>query len=379
MKKKKIKEWKVKNQRPEEEYGGKAEHYYSEQVAENYAHSKPMQKMQESIAERAIEFLGIKKGRILDLGAGTGYSMKKLEQKRFEAVGIDVSNEMIKQASKKGIRVIKADMRSLPFKENEFDGAISISAFQWLLEGDKKEVRENIEKTAGELRRVLKPEASAVIQFYPKTEDDMKLSAKIFSKQGFETTIAEDNPKQKNKRKVYLIAKNKKGDNYISEIYEKAWKKKQEEKYKKAIQVLKKYLDEKGEVLDIGAGQGWFYEKLAKKGFRFKQVTAIEPDDRMMKKENEQKLNMKYENETFEEWSEKNRNKKYDYVFSFDSLHLLKKPRSVLNHLKKGGICFIAVPFHFENLLNQFNEKNIIEKGVIGKQEKDTYLIIKEE
>ena len=88
-------------------------------------------------------------------------------------------------------------------------------------------------------------------------------------------------------------------------------------------------------------------------------------------------MNINYFTETFEKWSEKNKNKKYDYLICFDSLHLLKKQTQITSHLKKEGIGFIAVPLHFENLLNKFNEKNIIEKGVIGKQEKDVYIIIK--
>jgi len=202
------KKWVVKNNRPEEKYLGKANEYYNKNVSENYSKSKPLQKMQKQITLRAIELAGFEKGnKILDLGAGTGTSMKTLNEKGFKTKGIDVSNEMIKKAKEQGIEIKKADMRKIPFKDKEFDGVISISALQWLI-ADKED--EEIKKVAKETNRVLKKKGKAIFQFYSKSEEQAIKTAKLFSKQGFETQLITDYPENPKKRKTYILLKKNK-------------------------------------------------------------------------------------------------------------------------------------------------------------------------
>jgi ubiquinone/menaquinone biosynthesis C-methylase UbiE len=56
-------------------------------------------------------------GRVLDVGCGTGYHLRALEN----VLGVDVSEEMVKLARKSGREVQKADIEKLPFREGEFD------------------------------------------------------------------------------------------------------------------------------------------------------------------------------------------------------------------------------------------------------------------
>lgn len=82
------------------------------------------------------------KGKILDLGSGTGLLSEFLN---FSLTQADISFQMLKQA--KGIRV-QADGECLPFKDNSFDSVLSFTALQ-----NSKAP----EKMLKEISRVLKP------------------------------------------------------------------------------------------------------------------------------------------------------------------------------------------------------------------------------
>ncbi len=105
-------------------------------------------------------FLSKQKGTILDLGSGSGRHLTKI--KDGEMVLVDFSKEMLNLAeSKAKKKKIKAqfhvaDMAKLPFEDNLFDGAISISAIHCTPKTQHK-------KIVKELYRVLKPKAKALI------------------------------------------------------------------------------------------------------------------------------------------------------------------------------------------------------------------------
>lgn len=94
----------------------------------------------------------VKKGRILDAGCGPGRCMKQIISRGYDAVGIDFSKGMIKEAKKcvpKGdFRLM--DMRKLKFTKNSFDGILCQAAF---LHIEKKDAGSVIR----EFQRVLKP------------------------------------------------------------------------------------------------------------------------------------------------------------------------------------------------------------------------------
>ncbi|MFC1999227.1 class I SAM-dependent methyltransferase [Chloroflexota bacterium] len=62
----------------------------------------------------------IARGRVLDIGAGRGWNMARLNSKGYEVVGIDVSLPRLEQASKHGA-VIMASSDKLPFQDKSFD------------------------------------------------------------------------------------------------------------------------------------------------------------------------------------------------------------------------------------------------------------------
>jgi len=113
------------------------------------------------------EFLKNKKGRILDLGCGSGRNF--LEKKGLEFYGVDFSKEMVKKAKKKPYKkVIKAYAWKIKFPDNFFDSALYISALHCIPS------EENREKSLTELTRVLKPKARAFISVWDKEQPKFK-------------------------------------------------------------------------------------------------------------------------------------------------------------------------------------------------------------
>lgn len=91
---------------------------------------------------------------ILDVGSGTGYFSELLAASHSpaEVVSVDISNAMLKIASKrplrKGMLLVNADFDSIPIKNYSIDSIYSNMAFQWSL---------NLSNTLLEMRRLLKP------------------------------------------------------------------------------------------------------------------------------------------------------------------------------------------------------------------------------
>lgn len=85
--------------------------------------------------KRAIESL-IENGEgktALDLGIGTGLFTQILRDKGFRVIGVDISEEMLKIAKRRGFEVIKHDLNDpLPFDSNSFDFVFSMTSIEFL-------------------------------------------------------------------------------------------------------------------------------------------------------------------------------------------------------------------------------------------------------
>jgi ubiquinone/menaquinone biosynthesis C-methylase UbiE len=105
-------------------------------------------------SESSKKFLENASGKVLDLGSGSGRHLTKIKNGKMYM--LDVSNEMLKlaqdKADKEGIEIETAhsSMTEIPFEDEFFDSAISISALH-CVEGE-----ENRKKSVEELYRVLK-------------------------------------------------------------------------------------------------------------------------------------------------------------------------------------------------------------------------------
>ena len=112
-------------------------------------------------AEHVFEFLKEKKGKILDLGSGSGRHLVNIKNGKMYLV--DFSKEMLKLAEAKSkeekinAEFKQANIWEIPYENEFFDFAICISALHCV------EGKENREKAIKELYRVLKPKAKAEI------------------------------------------------------------------------------------------------------------------------------------------------------------------------------------------------------------------------
>jgi ubiquinone/menaquinone biosynthesis C-methylase UbiE len=92
----------------------------------------------------------------LDVGCGTGNYTATLAQTGAELVGVDPSEEMLRQASEKypDTQWVKAHAEDLPFADGRFDGAITtLSIHLW----------DNLVKGFEQIHRVVKPGGRLVI------------------------------------------------------------------------------------------------------------------------------------------------------------------------------------------------------------------------
>jgi len=130
----------------------------------------------EKKAIHTLNFLKKQKGKILDLGSGSGRYLQKIPKGKMYLV--DFSEEMIKlakeNAKKEKIEAefFVSDISKLPFEDNFFDGAICIASLHCIKGKPKRK------KILKELFRVLKPKAQAEIGVWNKASPRFKNAGK---------------------------------------------------------------------------------------------------------------------------------------------------------------------------------------------------------
>lgn len=117
--------------------------------------------------EEVWEFLKDKKGKILDLGCGSGRNFIAF-QKETEIYALDFSEKMIENAKDRAKRLKKkakffcTGAQKLPFEDNFFDSAIYVATLHCL--NSKKRRLDSLK----ELFRVLKPRKRALITVWSR-------------------------------------------------------------------------------------------------------------------------------------------------------------------------------------------------------------------
>lgn len=196
-------EWVVKSDRPEESLGD-PKLYYTDEEVERYARSGGMRRAQEKVAFRILELLGLNsKSTLLDMGCGVGYTAEVYRAEGYEVVGLDVMPNMVSKAKEKGLEVHLGDMREVGkiFSGRKFDGVVSASALQWIKD------KASLKSVAQGVYGVLKDRAPLVIQLYPRSEQELVETARVFTRNGFRGKIITDSPDNARKRTVYLVMK----------------------------------------------------------------------------------------------------------------------------------------------------------------------------
>lgn len=95
-----------------------------------------------------IKYEDFRGKKVLDYACGTGRFGKLVQDKGADVIGIDISREILKTASKV-IKVKCADGMNLPFEDGSFDYVLSFMSLH---------VVPDLEKAVGEISRVLMPE-----------------------------------------------------------------------------------------------------------------------------------------------------------------------------------------------------------------------------
>ncbi len=198
--------------RPEE--SAPPEIYYNETEARKYTDNSRIIKIQTALTERALELLALPDDGtpklLLDLGCGSGLSGETLTENNHIWVGTDISPSMLEVANE---RDVEGDLclndlgQGVPFRMGSFDGAISISAVQWLCNADTKahDPRKRLRRFFETLYSCLSKGARAVLQIYPKDTNQASMITNAAMRVGFSGGLVVDFPHSTKAKKYFLV------------------------------------------------------------------------------------------------------------------------------------------------------------------------------
>lgn len=195
------------------EHTAPPEIFYNEEEARKYTGNSRIIEIQVQMCERAIELLCLPEDEtqlILDIGCGSGLSGSVLEDQDHIWVGIDISKSMLDVAVEREVEgdLILGDMgQGMPFKAGSFDGAVSISALQWLCNADKSShiPAKRLSQFFTTLYACLTRGARAVFQFYPENNQQLELIQKHAMRAGFYGGVVIDFPNSTRAKKYFLV------------------------------------------------------------------------------------------------------------------------------------------------------------------------------
>lgn len=187
--------------------------FYDEDEARKYTQSSRMMDIQMQMCERAVELLLLPEDEpalLLDLGCGSGLSGSVLEEGGHAWIGMDISAAMLNVALGREVEgdLMLADMgQGVPFRAGTFDGAVSISALQWLCNADKAshDPIKRLYKFFSTLFACLSRSARAVFQFYPENGEQIELVTAQATRAGFFGGVVVDFPNSAKAKKFFLV------------------------------------------------------------------------------------------------------------------------------------------------------------------------------
>eukprot|EP00198_Chlamydomonas_reinhardtii_P005378 XP_001694714.1 predicted protein [Chlamydomonas reinhardtii] len=158
--------------------------FYNEDEARKYTTNSRMINIQSTLTERALELLALPQDGLprllLDLGCGSGLSGEALSEAGQVWVGLDISAAMLDVAHEREVEgdLVLGDLgHGLPLRPGSFDGAISISAVQWLCNADRAghDPRKRMKRFFETLYMSLRRGARAVLQIYPENHKQAEM------------------------------------------------------------------------------------------------------------------------------------------------------------------------------------------------------------
>jgi len=197
------------------EHQAPPEIFYNDNEARKYTQNSRIIEIQATLSERAIELLSLPEDGcpkyLLDLGCGSGLSGQVLEEEGHYWVGCDISASMLDVCIERETEtgdVFQLDLgHGLPFRAGTFDGAISISALQWLCNVDKsgQKPAKRLYKLFSSLYACLARGSKAVFQFYPENSQQCELITSQAMRAGFYGGLVVDFPNSSKAKKVFLV------------------------------------------------------------------------------------------------------------------------------------------------------------------------------
>ncbi|KAH9958277.1 S-adenosyl-L-methionine-dependent methyltransferase [Russula dissimulans] len=188
--------------------------YYGDTEAAKYTNNTRIQQIQADMTYRALELLNLPPDQpafLLDIGCGSGLSGEILDEEGYIWAGVDIAPSMLEVALE---REVEGDLflqdigQGFGFRPGSFDGAISISVLQWLLNAETSHPTSSpphrLTRFFTTLHSALRNPSRAVLQFYPTSDDQVQLITSIAQRAGFGGGVVVDYPNSKKARKVFL-------------------------------------------------------------------------------------------------------------------------------------------------------------------------------
>ncbi|OCF43175.1 bud site selection protein [Kwoniella heveanensis CBS 569] len=186
--------------------------FYGDVEASKYTANSRIKSIQSQMTQRALELLALPEDYtafVLDIGCGSGLSGELLDEAGHVWVGVDIAPSMLEVALE---REVEGDLflhdigQGFGFRPGTFDGAISISVIQWLLNADSASHSppQRLNRFFTTLHSALKNPSRAIFQFYPNSDDQVQMIVTAAQRAGFGGGLVVDYPNSKKARKMYL-------------------------------------------------------------------------------------------------------------------------------------------------------------------------------
>jgi 18S rRNA (guanine1575-N7)-methyltransferase len=187
--------------------------FYNDEESQKYATSSRMIDVQTQMAERCLHLLLLPPDQpclLMDIGCGSGISGAALGDAGHFWIGYDISPSMLSIASERevdGDLLLSDAGAPVKFRPGTFDGAISVSALQWLCNVDKKghEPFRRLKTFFTTLFSCLKKGARAALQFYPETASQVEMITSAALRCGFGGGLVVDYPHSSKAKKHFLV------------------------------------------------------------------------------------------------------------------------------------------------------------------------------
>lgn len=181
--------------------------YYSASEASRYSECGQIQEIQRELTSECLKLIGdfvdlSKHPFLVNVGSGSGLCGTLLSEMHIEWIGSDISRDMLERANVCDEHIEIDCFEHLPFRNEVFDGAISVSAIQWVCVSAEPEKQSGV--FMKEMFRILKSGTVFVAQCYPNTQSHADLLQRAAVTAGFLGGLYTSFPHQSKSKKKYM-------------------------------------------------------------------------------------------------------------------------------------------------------------------------------